>query len=62
MISRSMTNLASLIHFFKGLKDDDVIILRNDKDSSCNKEVASYLYHKGKVSLSVDSVITDTSP
>ena len=44
-----LDNLGDLDTFFKGLKEDDVILLRNDQDTSYNEEIASYLYHKGIV-------------
>ena len=45
MNSKLNDKLDNLGTFFKGLKEDDVILLQNDKDTSYNEEIASYLYH-----------------
>ena len=45
MNSKFNDKLVDLGTFFKGLKEDDVILLQNDKDTSYNKEIASCLYH-----------------
>ena len=44
MSSKFNDKLDNLGTFFKGLKEDDVILLQNDKDTSYNEEIASYLY------------------
>ena len=45
MNSKFNDKLVDLDTFFKGLKEDDVILLQNDKDTSYNEENASNLYH-----------------
>ena len=45
MNSKLNDKLDNLGTFFKGLKEDDVILLQNDKDTSYNEEIASCLYH-----------------
>ena len=43
MNSKFNDKLDNLGTFFKGLKDD-VILLQNDKDTSYNEEIASCMY------------------
>ena len=45
MNSKFNDKLDNLGTFFNGLKEDDVILLQNDKDTSYNEENASNLYH-----------------
>ena len=48
MNSKFKDKLVDLDTFFKGLKEDDVILLQNDKDTSYNEEIASYLFQTSK--------------